>query len=265
MEQLPTIFRRFNSQFLHMIVLPIFFFVFMAIHRSARIEELLGHEFFGTHLAIISSIILLTTLALRLLYFFIEMKLNYSLYVLWCLGEIIFTSIFVAFYLWYMLHREMTYLELFATSYQYLFFTLIFPYVILGLSFMVYDYRLKSLNPDTNAAQRMRFYDNMHNLKIVLMPHTVLYIAADQNYVSIYYIDNGKVSEYVLRSSMKAIDEICQDNGLVRCHRSYYINPTHVRVLRKDKDGIMYAELDADDVRHIPVSKTYHNRLSEML
>mgnify|MGYP003305537612 FL=1 len=53
--------------------------------------------------------------------------------------------------------------------------------------------------------------------------------------------------------------------GLVRCHRSFYINPVHVKVLRRDKDGIMYAELDADDVRHIPVSKTYYERISEII
>ena len=97
------------------------------------------------------------------------------------------------------------------------------------------------------------------------MPQSVLYIAAEENYVSIYYLDNGKIKEYVLRNSMKAIDEICQDNGLVRCHRSFYINPAHVKVLRRDRDGVMFAELDADDVRHIPVSKTYYNRLADML
>jgi DNA-binding LytR/AlgR family response regulator len=51
----------------------------------------------------------------------------------------------------------------------------------------------------------------------------------------------------------------------MRCHRSFYINPAHVKVLRKDRDGIMYAELDADDVRHIPVSKKYYDHLSDML
>ena len=101
----------------------------------------------------------------------------------------------------------------------------------------------------------MRFYDSSHNLKIVLTPSAILYIAAEQNYVNIYYVENGRVRQYELRSSMKAIDELCQENGLMRCHRSFYINPAHVKVLRKDKDGIMYAELDADDVHHIPVSE----------
>ena len=43
------------------------------------------------------------------------------------------------------------------------------------------------------------------------------------------------------------------------------MNPLHVKVLRKDKDGIVYAELDASDIMHIPVTKRYYDRLSEML
>ena len=110
----------------------------------------------------------------------------------------------------------------------------------------------------------MRFYDNQHNLKLVLMPSSIIYISAEENYVNIFYKENDRVRDYSLRSSMKALDELCQENGLVRCHRSFYINPAQVKVLRKDKDGIMYAEMNAD-VRHIPVSKTYYGQLSEML
>jgi hypothetical protein len=38
-----------------------------------------------------------------------------------------------------------------------------------------------------------------------------------------------------------------------------------VRVLRKDKEGFVFAQLDVDDVRDIPVSKKFYNNLAEML
>ncbi len=82
---------------------------------------------------------------------------------------------------------------------------------------------------------------------------------------NIYYAENGKLRSYVLRSSMKALDELCQDHGMVRCHRSYYVNPRHVTVLRKDKEGVVYAELDSSEAMRIPVTKRYYDRLSEML
>jgi DNA-binding LytR/AlgR family response regulator len=64
---------------------------------------------------------------------------------------------------------------------------------------------------------------------------------------------------------MRAVDDLCLSNGLVRCHRSFYVNPSHVSVLRKDKEGFVSAELDMDDVRDIPVSKKFYNNLAEML
>ena len=64
---------------------------------------------------------------------------------------------------------------------------------------------------------------------------------------------------------MKAIEEVCIENGLVRCHRSYLINPLHVKVLRKDQEGVVYAELDAPEVQHIPVTKRYYASVSSLL
>ena len=64
---------------------------------------------------------------------------------------------------------------------------------------------------------------------------------------------------------MKSIDELCQDNGLVRCHRSYFVNPAYVKVLRKEKEGVIYAEMETKDIVHVPVSKRYYDRLAELL
>jgi DNA-binding LytR/AlgR family response regulator len=64
---------------------------------------------------------------------------------------------------------------------------------------------------------------------------------------------------------MKAIDEVCQEHGLIRCQRSFYVNPQHIRVLRKEKDGVVFAELDVDGAKQIPVTKRYYDRLAEML
>ena len=265
MSQIPTVFRRFIPQLLHVIVLPIFFFTFMLILRPRGIVEFLGNDWFGVHLTIISCIALISTAVARVVYYVIPMKLNYTLYVFWCLVEIVFMSFFTALYLWLVFDKSMLYFEFLTSSFQFLFMSLVFAYVILGLSLRIYEFHHKEYSLDDNVAQRMRFYDQQHNLKIVLTAPSILYIAAEENYVNIFYNENGRVRSYNLRSSMKAIDELCQDNGLMRCHRSFYINPAHVKVLRKDRDGIMYAELDAEDVRHIPVSKKYYAHLSDML
>ena len=264
MNVLPRIFRRFIPQLLHMLVLPIFFFAFMLIYHPFDAESYLGSSWYGVHITIISCIILVSVGIMRLLYYYLPLKLNYTLYVFWCILEIIFMAFFVALYIWLVLGKPMAYFEALATSLQYLGLTLVIPYSVLALSMRITDYNQKELEPE-NASQRMRFYDHRHNLKIVLAPSSILYITAEENYVSIFYSENGKVRNYVLRSSMKAIDELCLDHGLLRCHRSYYINPTHVKVLRKDREGVVYAELDEKDVMHIPVTKKYYDRLSDLL
>ena len=142
---------------------------------------------------------------------------------------------------------------------------MVMPYSILALSLRLYEYDEKLRKPEQEHTTRMRFYDDRHNLKLVVTPESILYISADENYINITYTENGKEKTYVLRSSMKAIEEICVDNGMVRCHRSFYVNPRHIEVLRKDKEGIMYAELDVKESRRVPVSKTYYNTLSEKL
>lgn len=265
MAVVSPVFRRFIPQLLHIIVMPLFFFTFMLIYRPLGIESYLGQEWFGVHLTIISCIVLLSVVILRLVYYYIPMKINYTLYICWCLSEVIFMSFFAALYLWLVQGKSEPYFEFLTASFKYISLSLLPAYVILALSLRLYEYHKRESEPNDASVHRIRFYDHFHNLKIVLMPQAILYIAAEENYVNIYYNENDKVREYVLRSSMKSIEEICLENGLVRCHRSYYINPAHVKVLRKDRDGIMYAELDADDMRHIPVSKKYCDRLSDML
>ena len=159
----------------------------------------------------------------------------------------------------------MPYFEAVGVAFQYLGFVLVIPYSLLALSFRVYAYNAQANQPEDSNVQRMRFYDSKHNLKIVLTPDSILYISSDENYVNISYTENGKERVYTLRSSMNAIDELCQDNGMVRCHRTFYVNPSYVKVLRKEKEGAIYAEMESKDMVHIPVSKIYYDRLAELL
>ena len=265
MIQVPRVYRRFIPQLLHMIVLPIFLFAFMLVYKPFHSFEFLGEAWFGVHLTIVSCITLLLIVAMRLLYYFLPLNLTYSLYTSWCLAEIILISFFAALYLWLVLDHPMTYFDVLAVCFQYTSLILVFPYVLLALSMTIREYSGRSSSANGTVPQRMRFYDEKHNLKIVLDPESVLYVEADVNYVNIYYSENDKIRSYSLRNSMKAIDELCHDHGLVRCQRSFYVNPRHITVLRKEKDGIVYAELDAKDVRHIPVTKKYYDKLAEML
>lgn len=264
MATVSKIFNRFVPQLLHMIVLPIFFFLFMLIYRPFGISQYLGTEWFAVHLTIFSCIVLLSIIVTRLLYYYLHMQINYTLYSCWCLGEALFASLISGLYLWLVIYPESQYLEVVSTAFKFLALVLVIPFTILALAMIIYEYRNAAMMNE-ESAKRIRFYDSKHNLKIVLTPDSIMYISAEVNYVTITYTDNGKEKHYTLRASMKSIDEICQDNGLVRCHRSYYINPSHVKVLRKDKEGVILAEIESENNIRIPVSKTYYNHLAELL
>ena len=130
-------------------------------------------------------------------------------------------------------------------------------------------YRLaavKSIDPATVANDsRIHFYDSRHNLKFVVAADHILYIKADENYITIHYTEAEKNKTYEMRSSMKSIEDICAANGILRCHRSYFINPVHIKALRKDKENLIVAELDIIEGTLIPVSKTYYEDLVKVL
>ena len=263
MTQVPRLFKRFMPQLIHMVVVPLFFFAFVLIYRPFDLMPFFGNEWFGVHVTVFSCIILASLIVTRLLYYYLPLRLDYTLYILWCLVEVFFISVFCAMYMWMIQENPSPYFDYLSRFFEVILFILAIPYAILALSMRIYDLNYQKTDPVNSA--RMRFYDVNKNLKLVVTADSILYIGAEENYINIFYTDNGKVKCYVLRSSMRSVDELCLTNGLVRCHRSFYINPSHVRVLRKDKEGIVSAELDIDDVRNIPVSKKFYNNLAELL
>ena len=84
----------------------------------------------------------------------------------------------------------------------------------------------------------------------------VLYIEAAGNYANIVYDDDGKTERFSLRNTLKGIEKLCAENHLVRCHRSYFVNIKRVKFIRRDHEFI-YAQMNAEGVPDIPVSKTY--------
>ena len=78
-------------------------------------------------------------------------------------------------------------------------------------------------------------------------------------------MEGEKLKEYSLRQSMRGIEDLMSKHGIIRCQRSYFVNPRHVKVLRRDKEGFIQAELDINTSKPVPVSPKYYEQLSKML
>lgn len=186
-------------------------------------------------------------------------------YFLGCLFEMLFASGFTGLYLWLFTKRNDAYFVFFGYSLVYLAVMMLIPYIILFLYNQVTE--KEELLSDANRmtqGEKIKFLDERGNVKLIVTQASILYIQSDENYLRIYYFDDGKINSYLLRSSMKRIEDMCAKNGLIRCHRSYFVNKNRVEVLQKEKD-FTYAVLDVPNAAHIPVSKNYYDQILAML
>jgi hypothetical protein len=187
-------------------------------------------------------------------------------YRVWCLCEVFVSVAFIALYITLIGDLEQSYFDILIIGFSYLFAIELLPYAIIEMSMHLEMLNIKLRNKEGDDGKRIRFYDERRNLKFVVASSAITYIAADENYVHIYYIDNGHSKEYVLRSTMKKIEEVCADNGIYRCHRSYFINPTKIKALRRESDGSILAELNLPDAMDsVPVTKRYYDTISTLV
>jgi len=145
---------------------------------------------------------------------------------------------------------------------------LLLPYSILWLYFSWQDKKeqiekLADLPPfPENSRNMIPFYDDKGILKFSIKKENLLFLESAENYVNICYLNKGKVSKYLLRDTLKKIEDTFSGSEIIRCHRSYIVNFEKVKVIRKDKDGLKL-EFDNPSVTDIPVSKTYVNAVMQ--
>lgn len=105
------------------------------------------------------------------------------------------------------------------------------------------------------------FYDEKHELRLSVKRSNLLYLESADNYVCIWYLNKGALTKFMLRNSLKTLEEDLADTNVLRCHRSYMVNFDQVKVIRREKDGV-YLELGIENVPDIPISKTYSEKVT---
>jgi DNA-binding LytR/AlgR family response regulator len=107
------------------------------------------------------------------------------------------------------------------------------------------------------------FHDEKDILRLSVKRDHLLYLEASDNYVNIYYLNKGKISRYLLRNSLKRMEDYFKNTEIVRCHRSFMVNFDKVKVIRKEKEGLQL-ELDLPSMIDIPVSRSYVEKVMAM-
>ena len=196
--------------------------------------------------------------------------INYWQYGLWVLAEILSMSMFYALFTKFIPEEnaDRDFMQIFNDSAFHASLILLLPYAILWLYFSWRDKTnmLEKLSQEEQPVEvhkknLIAFLDEKGELKISISLENLLYVDSADNYATIHYLNKSKLSHFLIRNSLKWMEEnMTTDRPLVRCHRSYIVNLDKVKVLRKTKDGI-YLELDAMNTPDIPVSKTYYERV----
>ena len=219
--------------------------------------------------AIMASIELVVALISRLTMLLVRSKhqINYTSFVIWELLEGVAITMFCALFIWLIDKRTMLYVELLPKMFLVTCSILVFPYVIVALISELKD-RENRIAKDMVTIEKyasgqigredstLPFMDDNKTLKLAVTAGSILYIEAADNYVTICYLNNDKLVRFPLRNSMRALEQICESNNIVRCHRSYYVNLRKVRAIQKSREGL-FAELNYPAAPRIPVSTTY--------
>ncbi len=193
--------------------------------------------------------------------------ITYGMYYLWILCEIAAMSAFYTGYTLY-LDPHKDFLTTFKMSTINTSLVLLLPYSALWLYFSWKDkvHKLELLveNEIQNKNEIISFYDDKGEFRVSLKRENLLYIESADNYVLIWYLNKGKVSKYMLRNTMKNMEEIFAETSIFRCHRSFMVNFDQVKMIRREKNGV-FLQMDIDAVPDIPISKTYGEKAGSWL
>ncbi|MDL2247623.1 LytTR family transcriptional regulator DNA-binding domain-containing protein [Bacteroides sp. OttesenSCG-928-J23] len=192
--------------------------------------------------------------------------INLGQYSIWIALEIFSMSLFYTLYT-LSVNPQREWLTVFRESFINTALVLLLPYsaIHLWLSYRESKERIRQLEEEkgerTTRNVVYSFYDEKKELRLSVSQSNLLYVESADNYVYIWYLNKGQLTKFMLRNSLKAIEESLRNTSVLRCHRSYIANFSQVKVIRRQKDGI-YLEFGLENVPDIPISKTYNEKVT---
>lgn len=202
-----------------------------------------------------------------------QAQVNFNLwkYILWIIAEVIIISIFYTHFTYvFVTPSEESLINIMAKSFGCILLIIAIPYTILTLyaaykakaeELQMLQYEMSLSNESSMVYPSLiNFYDYNGTLKLTINSDSLYYMESQDNYIKIHYENSGKLCSYMLRSRTKTIEESLADTSIVRCQRSYMVNVMKINHIKKGGKA-RYIVLSHDDIRPIPVSKSYFKNL----
>ena len=111
--------------------------------------------------------------------------------------------------------------------------------------------------------QLVEFKGQGNNDRITLSLANFIYGKSQDNYVELFFLENGKMNKFLMRCSLSNLSNSINSSVILRCHRSYIVNILHVTAV-KGGNQEMTLNLDPFD-SVVPVSKSYRDTTIDSL
>ena len=222
--------------------------------------------------------LVLISISRMIMYAFVKrISIGYLEYIIWIFGEI---TILAGFYI-FIAHKVgfidnyieqntgLVYweaiFEIFRKAIANTTWMLLIPYIISFL-YLYNEHLVRMISNQTDEKQEkniIQFKDEKDEVRFTIASEKVVYIESADNYCVIKYINNDKISDFVLRNSLKRLSSELENTSIQRCHRSYMINFEHIASLKRDNSEISF-EFDIPNIKEIPISKSYSEKIMEL-
>lgn len=182
-------------------------------------------------------------------------------YLVWVAAEIVSMALFFTLFEIVILDDTRTFPELVRRSVLNTSLTLLLPYIMLWLYFSWHDSKLRLTEireqPDGQGQKPMvPLRDEKGVLRLSLKRSDILYMQSSDNYVTVCYQAQNRVNKFMLRNTLRTMEDELRQEAVIRCHRSYLVNIEKVKLIRREKEGLTL-ELESIPPASVPVSRTY--------
>lgn len=97
-------------------------------------------------------------------------------------------------------------------------------------------------------------------LRMSLKHSDLLTLQGSDNYVTVCYQGQERLHRFMLRNTLRTLEEELKEEAIIRCHRSWLVNIEKVKLIRREKEGLLL-ELDSTPPSEVPVSRTYMHQV----
>lgn len=258
-----------DDRYLLILVVFIFSVIFLNIFQPFNISRWYSDSGFIQFLRlssygfVIAIVFLFTQFPLRKIFDLQEFKVKN--YLLWLVIEIALINLVYIFLYGNPIGNFINDLG-FSLKYTLLSIWLPYSFAILIVYYKNQREEIKSLKTTVAMPPEKRLVvlkDENGKIKFSVLATDLLVLESTDNYVSVFYILQNKVQRKLLRNSLKNMEEMLKESGIMRCHRSFMVNPANVEFMQKKgkKLNIKIKHFD----KSIPVSEKYSSPFLDFL